>query len=106
MPEIVEPQVVYLRERARDYRVVAVLVAGRETPDRARCDTVLAMDPEIDSAVAVFPFGGLSDRETFDVALASNILTTIAPEYSRREFTLRCTRILDLVLVKVLIRRT
>ncbi len=106
MLEIVQPQVVYSREKERDSRVVAVVVAGREVPSRGRCDTVLAMDPEIDSPVAVFSFGGLKPGDACDRAWARDILSMMAPEYSRPEFTFRCTRVLDLVLVKVLVRKT
>jgi hypothetical protein len=106
MLEIIQPQVLYSSERSRDYRVVAVLVAGQEMPTRDRCEVAVAMDPEIDSAVAVFPVGGLMDGEECNHTRVRAILSLTAPEYAPPEFTLRCTRILDLVLVKVLVRRT
>ena len=98
-------QVLYSSERTRTYRVVAVFVGGREIPDRSRCETVLAMDPEVETPVPVIPFGGVESMAVGDASSTIQVFAAAAPEYLGDGFSYRCTRILDLLLVKVLVRR-
>ncbi len=106
MLEIVKVQVLYSSDRPRSTRVVAVLLGGWGIPTRSRCETVLAMDPEVDSPVAVLPFGALEVGATYDRSWATEMIAKMAPEYSGPAFTYRCTRIQELLLVKVLVQRT
>ena len=65
------------------------------------------MDPEIEAPVVMIPFGGLNlDRAEDDNALALQMISQTTPEYAGRGFYYRCTRIIDVLLIKVLVART
>jgi hypothetical protein len=99
--------VMYSRRTARNRNVVVVSVGGNGVPCSGLCDTVLTMDPEIEFPVLAIPFGGVvSAGVQYDDSTARSIISQTTPEYAGGGFYYRCTRILDVLLVKVLVDRT
>jgi hypothetical protein len=102
-----ELEVLYANRSNGGQKVVTVFVGGSETPCRRQCETVLAMDPEIEPPVVVIPFGGLRpDRAEDDDSVAQRMIWQTTPGYARGGFSYRCTRITGMLLVKVLVARS
>jgi hypothetical protein len=102
-----ELQVLYSNGTRNNQKVITVFVGASDTPCRRLCETVLAMDPEIEAPVVVIPFGGLqSDWTEDDDLVARQMILRTTPGFAGDSFSFRCTRIIDVLLIKVLVART
>ena len=90
----------------RNQKVITVFVGGTIVPSQRQCCTAVTMDPEVDAPVLVIPFGGLPfEGAEDDNAAALMLISQNTPQYVETGFYYRCTRVLGLLLVKVLVRR-
>ena len=86
-------------------KVIAVFIGGREIPSWQECQWMMALDREVELPVLVIPFGGDDfDPSRWNDADAYGLVFQITPEFCREGFFYRCTRILDKLLVKVLVK--
>jgi hypothetical protein len=99
--------ILYSRHARRDHKVITVFVGGSEIPCRRECETVMAMDPEIESPVVTIPFGGVaSPRGQNDDLTARMMISQGAPECTGPSFRYRSTRILNYLVIKVFVERS
>ena len=88
-------------------KVVTVFVGGTDIPSRKECCVALTMDPEITAPVLVIPFGGLPfDGVEDDDSVAMIMISQNTPDFIGAGFCHRCTRIRDVLLIKVMTERT
>ncbi len=92
----------YSSQDSRNYRVIAALVGGPTIPNLLRCDAAVTMDPEIDAPVLVIPFKyNAGDFEGQDAEASWSAIQSYLPELADSDCSFGCTRILDLLVVKV-----
>ena len=90
----------------RNQKVITVFVGGASMPSHRQCYAALTMDPEVEAPVLVVPFGGLPfEGAPDDDAAAMMVISQNTPQYVETGFYYRCTRVLGLLLVKVLVQR-
>ena len=99
--------VLYSSGQHQDQKVVTVFVGASQVPSPAECCTVLAMDPEIQTPVLVIPFGGLPlSGVDDDESVARLMIQENTPGFMDAPLSYRCTRILNMLLIKILADRT
>jgi len=99
--------VLYSSGQHQDQKVVTVFVGASQVPSPAECCTVLAMDPEIQTPVLVIPFGGLPlSGGDDDESVARLMIQENTPGFMDAPLSYRCTRILNILLIKILADRT
>ena len=90
----------------RNQKVITVFVGGTSIPSERQCCAALTMDPEIEAPVLVIPFGGLPfEDDEDDNTVGMMMISHNTPNYLGTGFYYRCTRVLGLLLVKVLVER-
>jgi len=91
----------------KNQKVVTVFIGAKDIPSDRQCGDALMMDPEIQAPVLVIPFGGLTfEGAEDDDVVAELMISRDTPDFMETDFSYRCTRVRDLLLIKVLVPRS